>query len=59
MANNFEAYAISGPTTENNPNLAPFTWKTNDNYGIIHRGVPETYDFKWILTSPNNLFVTY
>ena len=55
MANNFEAYAISGPSYENNPYLIPFSWKNNEKYDIIHRGVPDTYDFPWILTSPHNL----
>lgn len=54
MLNKLEAIAISGPTYDNNPNLSPFSWNQNTS-GIIHRGNAETYNFPWILTSPNNL----
>lgn len=48
-----KAVAISGPTNENNPNLPTFTWKNVSS--VKHEGLPEKYDFPWVLMSPETL----
>lgn len=55
MAKKLEAYAISGPTYDNNPYLTPFSWNNYGHLGLSHRGSAETYNFPWILTSPQTL----
>lgn len=50
------AVAISGPTTDNNPNLPVFEWKTADPQHLLKRvGVPEKFDFPYILVNPKTL----
>ncbi|KAM4652040.1 phospholipase B-like 1 [Discoglossus pictus] len=48
MALRFQAYVISGPTTDDG--LPPFKWK-NFN-GTVHQGMPETFNFSFILMEP-------
>jgi len=48
--------AISGPTTENNHNLSVFDWKIADpNHYIKREGVPERFDFPYILMNPKTI----
>jgi len=48
--------AISGPTTENNENLPVFDFKKVDPNNHIKRdGVPERFDFPYILMNPNTI----
>ncbi len=50
------AVAISGPTTDNNENLPVFNWKTADPKNLFKKvGVPEKFDFPYILISPKTL----
>jgi len=52
MSTKLQAIAVSGPTTDNNPNLTKFVFQNNKT---IHQGVPDHFDFSWIITSPNTL----
>jgi hypothetical protein len=45
---------ISGPSTENNPNLPIFEW-TSELKSLKHKGLPEKFDFGWYLASPENI----
>lgn len=47
------AIAICGPTNENNPNLTTFEWP--EGIEMKHKGVPQRFDFPYILMSPNNI----
>lgn len=49
------AIAQSGPTTNENRNLPVFKWITNEHLGIKRIGVPESFDFPFILMSPATL----
>jgi hypothetical protein len=50
------AIAISGPTTDNNDKLRVFDWKVADPKNLIQRtGVPEKFNFPYILVSPQTL----
>lgn len=46
---------VSGPTTENNPNLVPFDWDDYKDLDIRHVGLPQKYNFKWLMASPKNI----
>lgn len=41
-------WLISGPSA--NDVLPPFSWKNYANFS--HEGMPETYDFDWVLLEP-------
>ena len=50
------AIAISGPTTENNKNLPVFDFNKVDNHKRIKReGVPQKFDFPYVLMSPKTI----
>lgn len=50
------AIAISGPTTENNENLPVFDFNKVDSHKRIKReGVPEKFDFPYVLMSPKTI----
>ncbi len=55
MVEELKSLIISGPTTENNPNLKPFKWGNFKSMDIKHEGMPEEYNFKWLLASPQML----
>jgi hypothetical protein len=46
---------IAGPTNENNENLKSFTWDKIDKSSVSIIGLPNTYDFKWILANPKTM----
>jgi hypothetical protein len=47
--------AISGPTTENNKNLTPFSWSKSGDTRTSRVGVPDVYNFPYIKMSPKTL----
>jgi len=49
MALKRTAWVINGPTTGNS--LAPFTW--SDHQNTSHIGLPQTYDFDFIMMKPS------
>lgn len=50
------AIAISGPTTNQNNNLSVFDWKQiKSSSPIIREGVPERFDFPYLLTNPHTI----
>jgi len=51
MSKKLEALVVSGPTTDGNPHLKPFNFPKN----TIRNGVPDHFDFAWIVTSPKTL----
>jgi hypothetical protein len=55
LINSISSVVISGPTTENNINLKVFNWEDYKDRNIRHEGLPDKYNFKWILASPNNI----
>ena len=55
LASKMTAIAITGPTTDDNPNLKPFKWEDYKSLNIKHDGVPEIFVFPWIYTSPKYL----
>jgi hypothetical protein len=55
MVKEISAIAISGPTFENNPNLKPFEWSANEENQITRGGVPQKFDFPYILMSPKSI----
>ena len=54
LVKQISAVAISGPTSENNPNLYTFEWPK-----ILveprREGVPDSFNFPYLLMSPNNI----
>lgn len=46
---------ISGPTNENNENLPTFNWDKVDKSTISITGLPDKYDFKWLLANPKTM----
>jgi hypothetical protein len=55
LISNLSTLMVSGPTTENNENLKVFKWSDFDDLDIKHTGLPDKYDFKWLLASPDNI----
>lgn len=55
MINELSSAIISGPTNENNENLPTFSWKPSDKKELSIDGLPEKYDFPWLLANPDNL----
>jgi len=49
------AVAISGPTTDNNENLTSFDWKNFADKDLRRNGVPEKFDFPYLLVNPKTL----
>jgi hypothetical protein len=49
------AIVIAGPTFDDNPNLKPFDWDEYKSLNIAHEGLPKTFKFPWIYTSPKHL----
>jgi hypothetical protein len=49
------AVAISGPTNENNENLKTFNWKDAKNSSIAKKGVPDEWDFPYLLMKPQTI----
>jgi hypothetical protein len=47
--------AISGPTTENKK-LKPFNWSKSGDTSTSRRGVPEVFNYPYILMSPKTLY---
>lgn len=54
LVKDLTAVAISGPTNENNPNLTIFEW-AQVKQSIKRDGVPEKYNFPYIIMNPNTL----
>ena len=54
MTMKMTAVAISGPTTDNNSNLPVFNWSSQDP-DIKRVGVPESFNFPYILVSPKTI----
>jgi len=54
MVSKISAAIISGPTTDNNPNLPMFEW-SSAKIDVKHKGVPEKFNFGWYLASPDNI----
>jgi len=55
LINNLSTAIIAGPTNENNENLTIFSWDNINKKGISINGLPQTYNFNWILASPGNI----
>lgn len=56
MIKNLSSAIISGPTNENNENLKLFSWDDIDEKNKFSiDGLPNTYNFDWLLASPNTL----
>jgi len=55
MVKEISAIAVAGPTFENNPNLKPFEWPDEGVEKISRDGVPQKFDFPYILMSPRNI----
>jgi hypothetical protein len=55
LVNNMSAIAISGPTNENNKNLSSFDWSKSSDHKTLRKGVPEKFDFPYLLVSPKTL----
>ena len=55
MIEKLSSAIISGPTNENNENLTTFSWKDSDSKGLSIDGLPEKYDFLWLLANPDNI----
>ena len=55
LINDLSSAVIAGPTNENNENLTTFSWDKIDKKTVSILGLPNTYDFKWILANPNTM----
>jgi hypothetical protein len=55
MIEKLSSAIISGPTNENNDNLTTFSWKDSDRKEFSIDGLPEKYDFPWLLANPENI----
>ena len=55
MIQKLSSVIISGPTNENNENLPTFRWKDSDKKELSIDGLPEKYDFSWLLANPENI----
>jgi len=55
MINRLSSAIISGPTNENNENLTTFRWKAAYKKDFSIDGLPESYDFPWLLANPENI----
>ncbi len=53
MSKKLEAIVVSGPTTEDNHNLKNFEFTNKDR--TVRNGVPDHFDFSWVITSPKTL----
>ena len=55
LASKLTSVIQSGPTTENNENLPVFDWNNFKDRDQRIVGLPQKYDFSWILASPENI----
>ena len=55
LMNNLSSAVIAGPTNENNENLTTFTWDKVDKSTVSIIGLPNTYDFKWLLANAKTI----
>lgn len=55
MSKKLEAVAVSGPTTDDNENLVKFSFNNPKYQNTIRHGVPDHFDFSWVVTSPTTL----
>jgi hypothetical protein len=55
LVSDLSSAIISGPTNENNENLSTFSWDNVDRNTVSTIGLPNKYDFKWLLANPKNI----
>lgn len=55
MINKLSSAIISGPTNENNENLTTFKWTAAYRKEFSIDGLPDEYNFSWLLANPENI----
>jgi hypothetical protein len=53
LIKNLTSVIQSGPTIENNENLPVFDWSAWEYLNIVHEGIPEKFNFPWLLENPD------
>jgi hypothetical protein len=53
LISNLTSIIQSGPTLENNENLPIFDWSAWGDLDLAHVGVPDKFNFPWLLENPD------